>query len=42
MSMLIQQIPTRYIDNENNANSIIDLMFLQSNNLEFNNYCILP
>ena len=42
MSMLIQQIPTRYIDNENNTNSIIDLMFLQSNNLEFNNHCILP
>jgi len=31
-------IPTRYLDNRNNSNSIIDLMFLKP---EFDNYTIL-
>ena len=35
-------IPTRYLDNRNNLNSVINLMFLRSNTLEFDNYTIPP
>jgi len=35
-------VPTRYLDNENNSNSIINLMFLRPNVLEFDNHTILP
>jgi len=34
------QVPTRYVDNPNDLNSVIDLMFLQPNLDEFNNYTI--
>ena len=34
-------VPIRYLDNENNSNSIIDLIFLRPNLLEFDNYTIL-
>ena len=34
-------IPTRYSHNSNNSNSIIDLMFLRSNSLEFDSHTIL-
>jgi len=36
------QVLTRYLDNVNDANSVIDLMFLRPNSLEFNNYTIYP
>ena len=32
----------RYIDNQNNSDSVIDLMFLRPISEEFNNYSILP
>jgi len=35
-------IPTRYLDNSNDLNSVIDLIFLRSNSLELNNHLILP
>ena len=39
-------VPTRYSDNDNNSNSVndsvIDLIFLKSNSLEFNSHTILP
>ena len=34
-------VPTRYLDNENNLNFVIDLIFLRSNTLEFDNHTIL-
>ena len=42
VSILAQPIPTRYIDNEEDTNIVIDLMFLQSSNSGFNNHHILP
>ena len=39
LSHSTNSISTRYSDNRNNSNSIIDLMFLKS---EFDNYTILP
>ena len=36
------QVSTRYLDNTNDSNLIIDLMFLRPNSLEFNNYTIYP
>ena len=36
------QVPTRYSDNQNNLNSVIDLMFLQPTSSEFNNHTIHP
>jgi len=36
------QVPTRYLDNMNNGNSVIDLMLLRPNFLEINNYTIHP
>ena len=38
----INPISTRYSDNCNNSNSVIDLMFLRPNFIELNNYLILP
>ena len=35
-------ISTRYLDNNNNSNSVINLMFLRLNLLEFDSYTILP
>jgi len=34
-------VPTKYLDNKNNLNSVIDLMFLRCNSLEFNSHTIL-
>ena len=42
LSHSTNSIPTRYSDNRNNLNSVIDLMFLKLNMLEFDNHTILP
>ena len=42
LSIPTNQVPTRYSDNSNDSNSVIDLMFLQSRSLELNNYSIHP
>jgi len=34
-------VPTRYSDNSENSNSVINLMFLKPNSLELDNYFIL-
>jgi len=34
------QVPTKYTDNPNNLNSVINLMFLQPNSDEFDSYII--
>ena len=38
----IHQVSTKYADNMNSANTVLDLMFLWSNDPGFNNHCILP
>jgi len=38
----IQQVPTCYANNANNANSVIGLLFLYLNSIEINNHNILP
>jgi len=38
----INQIPIRYLDNLNDSNSVINLMFLWANSDEINIYNILP
>ena len=35
-------VSTRYADSDNNSNSVIDLMFLQSGLTELNSYSIYP
>jgi len=40
LSYPTNQVLTRYSDNVNDANSVIDLMFLKHNSLEFDNYTI--
>ena len=42
LSTLTNQVPTRYSDNSNDSNLVIDLMFLWSGSLELNNYLIHP
>ena len=41
-SSSINLVSTRYADNLNNYNSIIDLMFLRSDSEEFNSNLIIP
>jgi len=36
------QVLMRYVDNPNNVNSVISLMFLRSSSEEFNSYSIFP
>jgi len=40
LSVPIDQIPTRYSDNTNDLNSVIDLMFLWCNSSEINSHKI--
>ena len=42
LSVPINQIPTRYSDNANDLNSVINLMFLWCNSSEINSYTIHP
>jgi len=42
MSKPTNQVPTRYSDNQNDSNLVIDLMFLQLNSSELNNHMIYP
>ena len=42
LSVPINQISTRYSDNANDSNSVIDLMFLWCNFSEINSYTIYP
>jgi len=42
LSSSIQCIPTRYANNRNDSNSVLDLAFLLSNNIGFNQHKILP
>lgn len=42
LSSPIQQVSTQYSDNNNNANSVIDLFFLWSGSIELNNHSIFP
>ena len=42
ISNLIENIPTRYSDNDYNADSVLDLVFLRPSSPEFNQHCIHP
>jgi len=42
MSKPTNQVSTRYSDNQNNSNLVIDLMFLQSRSSELNSHTIYP
>jgi len=41
-SILIQQVPNQYVNNSNNTNSVINLLFLCLNAIKMNNHHILP
>ena len=42
LSFFPDPVPTRYLDNPNDLNSVIDLMLLWYGSSELNTYCILP
>ena len=42
LSYPINQVPTRYLDNASNSNSVIDLMFLHCDSSELNMHYIHP
>ena len=42
LSSPTNQVPTRYLDNVNDSNSVIDLMFLHSGSSKLNNHLIHP
>ena len=42
LSRLTNPVSTRYLDNRNNSNLVIDLIFLRQDLLEFNNHIIYP
>ena len=41
LSTPVHQVPTWYANNLNDSNSVIDLMFLWANSIEFDNHFIL-
>ena len=40
ISKPLENVPTRFSDNDYNANSVLDLVFLRSSSPEFNHHCI--
>jgi len=42
ISKSLENVPTRFSDNNHNANSVLDLVFLCLSSPEFNYYCIHP
>ena len=42
LSFPIERFPTRFSDNSNNSNSVIDLMFLRCDSEEINSHIIHP
>jgi len=42
MSKPTNQVPTRYSDNQNDSNSVIDLIFFQQNSSELDNHTVHP
>ena len=42
LSFPIDQVPTRYADNANDLNSVLDLMYLRCNSEEINSHIIHP
>ena len=42
LSNLTNQVSTRYLDNANDLNSVINLMFLRPSSFKFDNYTIYP
>jgi len=42
LSYSTDQVPTRYLDNTNDSDLVIDLIFLCSNSSELNTYHIYP
>jgi len=42
ISKSLENVPTRFSDNNHNANSVLDLVFLYLSSPEFNYHCIHP
>ena len=42
ISKPLKNVPTRFSDNDHNANSVLDLVFLYLSSPEFNHHCIHP
>jgi len=42
ISKSLKNVPTRFSNNDHNANSVLDLVFLHSSSPEFNHHCIYP
>jgi len=42
LSFLTEQVPTRFSDNANDSNSVLDLMFLRCDSEEINSHVIHP
>jgi len=42
LSNLTENFPTRFLDNDQNSNLVLDLVFTQSSSMEFNHHHIHP
>ena len=42
LSKPTENFPTRFLDNNQNLNSVLDLVFTRPSSMEFNYYCIYP